>query len=89
MQQDPKAKAKRLWFLNDHLADLAAGQRLAWTAAGVAQLREHTRPMGECDRLEDLWRGRLHAELEVLAAVDAQLRVMEASSTSWPSRTRR
>ena len=49
----------------------------AWTAAGVAQLRQHARRMDECDELEDLWRGRLHAELEVLAEVDAQLRVLE------------
>ncbi len=69
--------AVRSIFSQQGLTELLPRGNKAWTAAGVTQLREHARPMGECDRLEDLWRGRLHAELEVLAAVDAQLRVLE------------
>jgi len=49
----------------------------AWTNAGVAQLREHARPLAEC-AIDELWRGRLHVELELLEAVTAQVRLVEA-----------
>ena len=69
--------AVRSIFSQQGLTELLPRGKKAWTVAGVAQLRQHARPMAECDALDDLWRGRLHAELEVLAAVDAQLRVLE------------
>ncbi len=40
-----------------------------WTKAGVKQLAAEARPLGEC-AVDDLWRGRLHVELAVLAEVD-------------------
>ncbi len=49
----------------------------AWTNAGVAQLREHAKPLAEC-AIDELWRGRLHVELELLEAVTAQVRLVEA-----------
>lgn len=49
----------------------------AWTNAGVAQLREHAKPLAECP-IDELWRGRLHVELELLEAVTAQVRLVEA-----------
>jgi transposase len=49
-----------------------------WTRAGVAQLKAYARPLAECDDDLDLWRGRLHAELQLMADVDAQLKVFDA-----------
>ena len=49
-----------------------------WTRAGLAQLRAHARPLAECDDDLDLWRGRLHVELDLMAAADAQLKVLDA-----------
>ncbi|HVW01097.1 MAG TPA: IS110 family transposase [Planctomycetaceae bacterium] len=48
-----------------------------WTLAGLALLRGHARPLSECDDELDLWRGRLHVELELMAAVDAQLKQLD------------
>lgn len=47
-----------------------------WTIAGVAQLKEHARPIEECD-VDNLWRGRLHVELQLMRAVDQQLKIVE------------
>jgi transposase len=55
---------------------LARGNK-QWTIAGVAQLRAHARPLADCDDDLDLWRGRLHAELELMAGVDAQLKLFD------------
>lgn len=49
-----------------------------WTKAGLAQLREYARRLEDCDDELDLWRGRLQVELELMAAVDAQLKVIDA-----------
>lgn len=48
-----------------------------WTIAGVAQLREHARPLDRCDA-DNLWRGRLQVELDLIVATDAQLEVLDA-----------
>ena len=45
-----------------------------WTVAGVAQLRAHARPLAACADVNDLWRGRLQVELDLIAATDAQLK---------------
>jgi transposase len=63
---------------------LARGNK-QWTIAGVAQLRAHARPLVDCccddddccDDDLDLWRGRLHAELQLMADADAQLRIFD------------
>jgi transposase len=49
-----------------------------WTAAGVAQLRAHARPLAACADVNDLWRGRLQVELDLIAATDAQLKLLDA-----------
>jgi len=49
-----------------------------WTVAGVAQLRAHARPIDACDDVNDLWRGRLQVELDLIAATDAQLKLLDA-----------
>jgi transposase len=55
---------------------LARGNK-QWTRAGVVQLEADARAVEACD-VDDLWRGRLHAELELMAGVDAQLKVLDA-----------
>ena len=55
---------------------LARGNK-QWTRAGIAQLAQDARPIGDCT-VDDLWRGRLHVELTLMAAVDAQLKLIDA-----------
>jgi transposase len=45
----------------------------AWTKAGIAQMAEEARPLGECECVEDLWRGRLFVELQLLEALNEQI----------------
>jgi transposase len=59
---------------------LARGNK-QWTRAGVAQLRADARPLETCE-VDDLWRGRLSAELTLMTAVDAQLRSLDAKLDS-------
>jgi transposase len=55
---------------------LARGNK-QWTRAGIAQLAQDARPIPDC-AIDDLWRGRLHVELTLMAAVDAQLKLVDA-----------
>jgi len=55
---------------------LARGSK-QWTRAGIAQLTADARPICDC-AIDDLWRGRLHVELTLMAAVDAQLKLIDA-----------
>jgi len=48
-----------------------------WTREGIAQLREHARPLSECEDLLDLWRGRLYTELQLMADIDAELKLFD------------
>ena len=57
------------------------GERLprgaaAWTKAGVEQLDAEARPLDECGP-DDLWRGRLHLELQLLDALHRQILAAE------------
>ena len=54
---------------------LARGNK-QWTRAGLRQLKEDARDIAECE-VQDLWRGRLHAELGLMASADAQLKVLD------------
>ena len=54
---------------------LARGQK-QWTKAGIEELTRHARPIKECDVI-DLWRGRLQVELDLIAATDAQLKLLD------------
>jgi transposase len=54
---------------------LAKGNK-QWTRAGLEQLKSDARDLAECE-VEDLWRGRLSAELELMTAADAQLKVLD------------
>jgi transposase len=55
---------------------LARGNK-QWTKAGIAQLKEYARPLSECADELDLWRGRLHVELQLVEATDEQLKVVD------------
>ena len=45
----------------------------AWTGAGVAQIAIEARPLSACESIDDLWRGRLHVELQLLEALNQQI----------------
>lgn len=45
----------------------------AWTRAGLAQIAAEARPLEQCEDVLDLWRGRLHVELQVLEMLTAQI----------------
>jgi transposase len=48
-----------------------------WTKAGVKQIAEEARPMKDCHDVLDLWRGRLHVELQILESLDTQLAITD------------
>jgi transposase len=50
----------------------------AWTRAGIAQLAREARPLQECTDVLDLWRGRLHLELQQLETLTAQIEQVDA-----------
>jgi transposase len=61
---------------NQQGLQLARGNK-QWTRAGLAQLAADAKAIQDCDA-DDLWRGRLHVELTLMAAVDAQLKLIDA-----------
>jgi transposase len=50
--------------------------RSAWTRAGLEQLAAHAKPLDDCD-VDDLWRGRLHLELEQMRLLHQQILAAE------------
>ena len=66
--------AIRSIFSQQGLMLVAGGKQ--WTKVGLEQLRQHARPLAECD-VEELWRGRLAVELDLMAAADAQLKIID------------
>jgi len=69
---------------NQQGLSLARGNK-QWTRAGIAQLAADARAIEDCDA-EDLWRGRLSIELTLMAAVDAQLKVLDEKLDELASR---
>ena len=63
---------------NQQGLQLARGNK-QWTRAGLAQLAADARPIEACDDALDLWRGRLHVELTLMNAVDAQLKLVDST----------
>ena len=45
----------------------------AWTRAGIEQIAEEARPLSKCDSIDDLWRGRLFVELQLLESLNTQI----------------
>lgn len=48
-----------------------------WTKAGIEQLKQHARILSDCGDLLDLWCGRLQVELDLMAAIDQQLKLVD------------
>lgn len=70
--------AVRAVFSQQGLTEHLPRGKKAWSRAAVRRLRaEHARPLADCP-LAELWRGRLSVELDVLDALDAQVRLVEA-----------
>jgi transposase len=46
-----------------------------WTKLGIVQLKQQAKPIRRCG-IEELWRGRLHVELELLEAVAEQIEIV-------------
>ena len=56
--------------------ELPRGHKL-WSRIGVEQLLSaHARPLSECE-VDDLWRGRLHVELQLLDALSKQIAIVD------------
>jgi len=47
-----------------------------WTKAGIEQLKSESRPLKTCS-VDELWRGRLRVELDLLEMIDAQIKVVD------------
>lgn len=45
----------------------------AWTKIGIRQIAAEARSWGDCESLDDLWRGRLHIELQMLETLNKQI----------------
>src|SRR5687767_12464395 len=45
----------------------------AWTKIGLRQIAAEARPLADCESIDDLWRGRLCVELQLLEALNAQV----------------
>ena len=63
-------------FSQQGLTHLLPRGKKAWSKAGVAQLREQAKALADCP-VDELWRGRLHVELELLEALNAQVAIVE------------
>ena len=50
----------------------------AWTKIGLEQIAGEARPLQQCDAIDDLWRGRLHVELQLLQSLDQQIAQLDA-----------
>jgi transposase len=44
----------------------------AWTKAGIKQMSQDARPIASC-AIDELWRGRLHVELQLLESISKQI----------------
>jgi len=45
----------------------------AWTSAGIEQMAQEARPLKDCESIDDLWRGRLFVELQLLESLNTQI----------------
>jgi transposase len=49
----------------------------AWIRAGIEQMAEEARPLKDCESIDDLWRGRLFVELQLLESLNQQIAQMD------------
>jgi len=50
----------------------------AWTKIGLQQIAAESRPLDQCESIDDLWRGRLHVELHLLEQLSKQIEQVDA-----------
>jgi transposase len=58
----------------------------AWTKIGIQQIAAHARALAQCDDVDDLWRGRLHLELQQLESLSKQIEQVDARLDAMGSR---
>jgi transposase len=79
--------AIRSIFSQQGLSHLLPRGASAWTKAGRDQLAAEARPLDDCP-IDDLWRGRLHLELQLLEVLHQQIlateRTLDALATQDP-----
>jgi transposase len=59
-----------------------------WTKPGIAQLKQESRALSECS-VDELWRGRLHVELQLLQMLDEQLKLVDQKLDALGSKDER
>ena len=65
-------------FSQQGLTQLLPRGKKLWSRAAIAEvLNEHAKALADCAGDDDLWRGRLQGELELLEALDAQIATVE------------
>jgi transposase len=74
---------ERRTSIRNHIRSIYSQQGLplprgakAWTIAGVAQMAADARPIESCD-IDQMWRGRLHVELQLHDAIAQQIKPVE------------
>lgn len=50
----------------------------AWTTIGIKQIAEQARPLNQCESIDDLWRGWLFVELQLLESLNEQIAQIDA-----------
>lgn len=65
-------KNRVLATLTEHALEVPTGTRYSWTKTHQRNLQALARPHAECSN-EELWRGELSAELELLVLLDQQI----------------
>ena len=50
----------------------------AWTKIGLEQIAKEARALTDCESIDDLWRGRLHVELQLLESLSKQIEQVDA-----------
>jgi transposase len=45
----------------------------AWTKISIQQIASESRPLAQCESIDDLWRGRLFVELQLLETLNRQI----------------
>jgi transposase len=49
----------------------------AWTQAGIKQISAEARPLAQCESIDELWRGRLQVELQLLESLSQQIQQVD------------
>jgi transposase len=68
--------AIRAIFSREGITTVPKGKK-AWSEAGLRWLRTHAKPLEEITDMNQLWRGQLHVELEMLEAITESLQKVE------------